>query len=69
VISPSETSTEQAIQRFQSRAQTVNGGNGNGEHTTASNGNFERWVGTTAYQRLRDWADIFVDGVLKTYHP
>jgi hypothetical protein len=68
VISPSETSTEQAIQRFQSRAQTVNGGNGHREHATTSNGNFERWVGTTAYQRLRDWADTFVNDVLKTYH-
>lgn len=65
VISPGETSVERALQIFQDKARRVNGGTGNGEYITISNGNFERWIGWSAYQRLQAWADAFVDRVLK----
>ncbi|GIX49164.1 MAG: hypothetical protein KatS3mg131_3375 [Candidatus Tectimicrobiota bacterium] len=67
VISPAETSVENAIRRFQSRAWAVNGGNWDGGSATTDNGNFQRWVGKMAYQKLQDWADTFVNDVLKKY--
>jgi hypothetical protein len=67
VISPAETSVESAMQRFQSRAKSVNGGTWNGDYATNGNGNFTRWVGKTAYQKLQTWADTFVNDELKKY--
>lgn len=67
VISPAEVSVEEALRKFQEKAKNVNGGNWNGDHATVANGNFERWVGSAAHQKLQNWADNFVNEVLKTY--
>lgn len=68
VISPAEVSVEEAVQRFQGKARSVNGARWNGDHATAGNGNFQRWVGSIAHQKLQDWADDFVNNVLKNYN-
>jgi hypothetical protein len=65
VLSPTEVSVEDAVHKFQDKARSVNGGNWNGDYATAGNGNFERWFGSAAHQKLQGWADAFVNDVLK----
>lgn len=65
VISPAETSVENAVRTFLDKARNVNGGVWEGDH--AGNGNFERWVGSMALQRLQNWADAFVNNVLRSH--
>ena len=67
VISPAEVSAQSALQTFQEKAGGVNGGEWGADHAMAGNGNFERWKGQAALQKLQSWADAFVNDVLKSH--
>jgi hypothetical protein len=64
VVSPVETSTERAVERFCSAAQTVEGQRSDGAHVTRPH--FERWIGDTALTELQRRATGFVEAVLET---
>jgi hypothetical protein len=67
VISPAETSVESAIRTFRDKTGRINGGTLENNHATVADGNFERWVGSSALSQLQNWANSFVDNVLKSY--
>lgn len=60
IISPSQTNPERAIQRFIELARTPVG-----DSDYIQTGNFERWIGDEALNKLQEYAGNFVDTVLQ----
>lgn len=60
IISPSETNPERAIQRFIELARTPAS-----DSDYIQIGNFERWIGDEALDKLQEYAGNFVDTVLQ----
>lgn len=63
ILSPSLQAPEQATQEFLQAAQQVGGEQQDASHISTTN--FERWVGQEALNKLSEFADVFVNEVLK----
>lgn len=68
VISPHLDSVEEALKHFSTLARTV-AGKEQASSYFKPNDRFERWIGNGALDILQQWADKFVEDMLKTGMP